>query len=372
VRWRRREDPQRYLEHALRLMHDRALVSNRVDWARLLPRLYALASDAQTVTDTYPAIALAVDELRRYDAHSFFQPARKPHRPFTGVGLAVLFPQCVAALVGSGGSADRAGVRPGDRLIAVDGKAPRANPRAPRLVHLVEDPEAPLRLTLRRGSESYDVTLQRGARTREERPTGQRLSVTDSRLSVGYLSLPGSGARRYAGTVRALRRRIGRVSGWVIDLRRHTGGNMWPVIAGLGPILGPGPVGAFVDADGVVTRRWSGSASRASVVPVAVLQGPLTGSSGEALVVSFRGRPVSRTFGQCTYGLPTANQPFALADGALLFLTTAREADRSGRVYDGPIEPDEHVDIDWAALGTPNDPVLGAAVAWLTTARTDT
>jgi carboxyl-terminal processing protease len=70
-----------------------------------------------------------------------------------------------------------------------------------------------------------------------------------------------------------------------------------------------------------------------------------------------------------TYGLPTANQTFALADGALLVLTTAREADRTGRVYDGPIEPDEHVDIDWTALGTPDDPVLATAAEWLVSAR---
>ena len=40
--------------------------------------------------------------------------------------------------------------------------------------------------------------------------------------------------------------------GWVVDLRFNTGGNMWPMLAGVGPILGEGSPGRFVDADGAV------------------------------------------------------------------------------------------------------------------------
>ncbi len=34
--------------------------------------------------------------------------------------------------------------------------------------------------------------------------------------------------------------------GWVLDLRENTGGNIWPMLAGLGPLIGDGIIGGFV------------------------------------------------------------------------------------------------------------------------------
>lgn len=49
--------------------------------------------------------------------------------------------------------------------------------------------------------------------------------------------------------------------GWVVDLRRNSGGNMWGMLPGLQPLLGEGEVGAFVNRKGNRLRwkpRWSG------------------------------------------------------------------------------------------------------------------
>jgi carboxyl-terminal processing protease len=54
-----------------------------------------------------------------------------------------------------------------------------------------------------------------------------------------------------------------------------------------------------------------------------------------------------------------------VADAAVLVVTVSREADRTGRVYDGRIAPDEEAAIDWTRIGTDDDPVLLAAAAWL-------
>ena len=35
--------------------------------------------------------------------------------------------------------------------------------------------------------------------------------------------------------------------GWIVDLRGNGGGNMWPMLAGIGPILGEGIAGYFID-----------------------------------------------------------------------------------------------------------------------------
>jgi hypothetical protein len=40
-------------------------------------------------------------------------------------------------------------------------------------------------------------------------------------------------------------------SGWIIDLRGNGGGNMWPMLAGIGFVLGEGNLGYFVDGKSI-------------------------------------------------------------------------------------------------------------------------
>src|SRR4029077_20489098 len=118
--------------------------------------------------------------------------------------------------------------------------------------------------------------------------------------------------------------------------------NMWPMLAGLKPFLGAAELGAFVRPDGAgppwIAGQGVGVEPPSSLTAlesswVAVLTGPRTGSSGEAVTIAFRGRPHTRSFGQPTAGLSTANGTFPLPDGAMIVLTTAVDADRIGQRY---------------------------------------
>lgn len=146
--------------------------------------------------------------------------------------------------------------------------------------------------------------------------------------------------------------------GWLVDLRGNGGGNMWPMIAGLGPLLGEGNVGAFVGRSGT-TGLWKYEAGKAkldetvhvevadpyevhSTKPaVAVLTGAGTGSSGEAVAIAFQGRGNTRSFGQPTGGASTVPGYFELSDGAWLVFSTERMADRVGNAYGGAVAPDQ-------------------------------
>ncbi|MFI6930424.1 S41 family peptidase [Streptomyces sp. NPDC050287] len=205
---------------------------------------------------------------------------------------------------------------------------------------------------------------------------------------LGYLSLPGvdGSQKAYDRYVRQGRNAVARADrseacGWVVDLRSNTGGGMWPMLAVVGPILGEGKVGMFVDADGDKSawsiRRgspsldgksagWGAGPSVAkSAAPVAVLTGKRTRSAGEAVVVAFRGRPDTRFFGEQTAGVPTGNQTYRLSDGAVLVLTEVKDADRTGRAYDAPIPPDEEIVKDPRPVARNQDEVLERARSWL-------
>jgi carboxyl-terminal processing protease len=162
--------------------------------------------------------------------------------------------------------------------------------------------------------------------------------------------------------------------GWIVDLRMNTGGNMWPMLAGLGPILGDGIFGSF-SKPGVETHTWSyqnGKAMFDSEVqiqvsgqpyrishpdaPLAVLLGHETASSGEAIALSFIGRSNTRSFGSETNGLTTANAIFPMSDGASINLTVAVDADRTGKMYGQEISPD----VETGGDGIPKE-----ALQWL-------
>jgi carboxyl-terminal processing protease len=170
-------------------------------------------------------------------------------------------------------------------------------------------------------------------------------------------------------------------SAWIIDLRNNGGGNMWPMLAGLAPLLGRETLGAFANPHTKERNDWHEilwSTNNPLVeaqlpllknraAPVALLTSKKTLSSGEAVLISFLGRLTPRTFGEPTGGLLTANAPFQLCDKSWLMLTTALEADRLGRLYKTSISPDVFVKIDWSKLGQADDSVLLEASKWLQT-----
>lgn len=192
-------------------------------------------------------------------------------------------------------------------------------------------------------------------------PEGKRLN------RWGYLNLPrASGTdeifyEQYAATGHEIIRRVGDVSGWILDLRGNRGGNSWPMLAASGALIGEGTLCYFVNRTGQRNdigyqngaSMWNGEAiytvenpvaTLPQSVPVAVLISYRTGSAAETILVACLRRPNLRTFGRLTRGIPTANTTFALPDvtgeDVFLTLTTHVSADRHGRTYDSHIRPD--------------------------------
>lgn len=213
-------------------------------------------------------------------------------------------------------------------------------------------------------------------------------ALPGTRGLFGYLQVGSfSGSREDADSLATnLQRRIEALDGegacgWIVDLRGNGGGNMWPMVAGLGPLIGEGVMGSFVDADSVRTS-WTYAAgiagvegeefvrardpyrTRAADPPVAVLADQRTASSGEATLIAFKGRAETFTSGVQTYGFSTGNQGFAMSDGAVLVLTTTVMADRTGLAYGGPVPVDEQVPGD-GSLDPDTDNPYRLAMAWL-------
>ena len=311
-----------YLDQALDLMQEHSMRRGHIDWHELRSQTVERASASRDAIDTYPAIRFALEQLG--DRHSFLQLSAE---------LSEL---------------ERERHPHGDR-----------SPGEP------QDSDTP---SMRREME---------ARVLED-------------AQIGYVAVPCTAGWNMQAYADRLHEGVDRVAdsrpcGWIVDLRGNAGGNMWPMLAGVGPLIGGGPFGSFVGPEGTtgiwfyeagqsgvehpdgsrqVESQISGEpVSLKSTPPVAVLIGGGVGSSGEAVAIAFKGRPDTRFFGNPTYGIPTSNRGFRLPDGANLVITVGANADRSGKPYLDSIEPDVVTEGRWDRK-TANI-ALDAATNWL-------
>lgn len=337
-----------YLNEALDVMEFNSINRLEIDWPafRDFTLREAAKAGAENPTETHPSIVSALERLG--DNHSFFLAAGTgPATPSYSVHQAT--PQAVASRSGQG-----------ERGFAA----------------------APQRATGGSAQVSGGSAQVSGS---AQDPTA-RLLTTD----VSYLDIPafaGGGAdgdamsATYHDLIASVDA-VGPTCRWVVDLRGNSGGNMWPMLAGVGPILGDGTAGFFLYPDEVmspwfyenglsgldervIARAEAPHVREESLPWVAVLTDSLTASAGEAVVVAFRGRERARSFGEATWGVSTGNAAFPLADGSVIFLTVATMVDRAGTVYGGVLEPDQPVP-NGVKTGQPeSDLALAAALEWL-------
>ena len=177
--------------------------------------------------------------------------------------------------------------------------------------------------------------------------------------------------------------------GWLVDLRMNGGGNVWPMLAGIGPLLGDSariwsyaegrlePYGVYVAGASynltdsappqLITRVTVAPARPVPLTaPIAVTIDEGTGSSAEAILIALKSRPNVRVFGTPSAGASTSNSGFRLPDGANMVITTAVFADASGKLYGDRVEPDElvHSPIMGANV-LEGDPVTRRALDWV-------
>ncbi len=332
-----------FLDNAIDIMRQHALHGQGVDWEALRTEAFKRAGGAFNPIDTYPAIYWSLVQLGDPGSHLRLPPGLYP-----------------------------------DQIALLQQAEKEATNTAPASVRT--ETAVPTAFISRRLPEGHIVTSQ-----------GR---------NFGYVVLPRCSAKDndglllYAADVRRILTDLSAQNpkGWIVDLRGNTGGNMWPMLTGIGPILGDGVVGSFVAADGNVpwfyqdgktgTRNQAGLETVSLTLeegpvltttpsaPVAVLVDGSTASSAEAITIAFHGRPATRFFGTHTAGKSTAVQPFKLDDGAELYLTTAIDADRTGKQFPNGFTPDQVFPSTTIMPAEGSDPVVQAAQTWLVASTT--
>lgn len=315
-----------FLDEALDSIRLNAMNSGQVDWEKLRAGVKARAEGATTTQATYPAIRYALEQLQ--DNHSFLQLSDS---------LAAL----EAASRPTGASAD------GEE----ESRAP--SPYGSRM------------------KIEWEIHSRNGQRVgRIFVPQGMRDNAFAQQLHDRIVEMAAE-----------------KPCGWIVDLRGNGGGDMWPMLAGVGHLVGDNPLGGSVNHDGEHDyikyeegRSFLENADGSIVPGAEVKEAPLqlpdkqplaylidrgTASSGEALAVIFKGRENTRGFGEKTHGATTATMGYKLSDGANLVLAVSTFEDRHQKPYPAGVEPDVEITIGSEMLDPTEDPVINAAIDWI-------
>jgi carboxyl-terminal processing protease len=296
------------------------------------PRLAALPQ-SRTEEAVFDGIAGALDRFSRYAGPEKAKQHRAERDGFGGIGI--LFDDASGdafrvAAVTPQGPADRAGVRPGDRVLAVDGA-----PTAGRSQHSVDDQlrgpvASTVALRLRRPGAARDRDL-RIARAQVFVPT-----VTMTRdggvVRLRLASFNRDTTHELIERLAAARRELGPgLKGIVLDLRGNPGGLLDQAVGIADVFLSSGPIVATVGRHPASRQYFAATAATpAANLPLAVLIDGHSASAAEIVAAALQDAGRAVVIGSASYGKGTVQTVLTLPNDGELTLTWARLVAPSG------------------------------------------
>ncbi len=307
---------------------------------------------------TYGAISGMVDALGDTGHSSFLTPemVQTEHTiesgQFAGIGAEVQMKdkQVVVVAPMDGSPAQKAGMRPGDIITAVDGSAV-AGLTLPEVVHRIMGP-AGTRVTL----------------TLEDPATGIERTLVIGRAniklaSVTWSMLPGLKLAHVRiaffsnGTSRSLEKALAEITkqgaqGVVLDLRNDPGGLLEMAVGVASQFLKSGTVLQEKNAKGEVRMVSVEQGVRKFGAPVVLLINSGTASASEIVAGALQDAKRATLVGETTFGTGTVLSPVSLSDGSELLLAVMEWLTPAGRtIWHKGIAPD--ITVSLPAAGSP-------------------
>jgi len=237
--------------------------------------------------------------------------------------------------------ADRAGIRPGDVILEIDGESTEGKSLL-EVVTIIRGPRGePVTLLVRRqiGGETVSLTIVRDV----VEVKSVSLRILSGRIA--HLRITTFTESTDEEVTEALETVVdAKARGLIIDLRNNPGGLLNTVVEVTGKFLDGGLVLYEVDGGGHRKDWKAGKGTSLDGIPLVVLINEASASGSEVLAGALKDRRQITLIGANTFGKGSVNTLRALSDGSGLYFTIARWYTPSGTLLEGSgLEPDIEV-----------------------------
>lgn len=266
--------------------------------------------------------------------------------------------------------AEKAGIKAGDVILAVDGESTEGWSVAEAVKRIRGEQGTPVTLMIRSsdGETTREVTIERDTIVI---PTVFTREVEDADGNVvpdvAYIELQ----QFTEETVGDLSDELEKVvadgyKGVILDLRRNPGGALDATVDVADMFLDDGVVLTQVDRDGHRTEYRAKSGGEALDLKVAILVGPGSASGSEVLSGALRDHGRAKLVGEQTFGKGSVNHIRELSNGGALYVTIARWLTPNGEQIEGVgLAPDIPVTLSDDDIANNRDTQLFAAIDYL-------
>jgi carboxyl-terminal processing protease len=293
--------------------------------------------------------------------YSDYQSWSRGDNKYVGIGISVSARGAEPRLVEvyEDTPAYRAGLKPGDVIVTINGQAVAGLPLE-EMTGLVRGPVGTtVEMTIRRADQQMTFKMQRAEIHLQF--VKQRVVADD----IGYVSLRGFPEPSVVDSIEqnvAAFQEQG-VRGLVLDLRGNSGGRIDVGTRLLSHFL---PAGSSVyeetDRSGQNRMHFSRAGNQYGL-PLVVLVDGGTASMGEIFASAVQEHGAATIIGTATAGSVAAAQVFGLPDGAGLQVTVYEIRSPEGKQLNRiGVQPDEVIEPDPSGAAQGNDPVLSRAI----------
>lgn len=316
---------------AWRLLHTEYVGAAELDSRALA--YAAIDGMTEAVGDTGHTMFLTPDQLRSSTASL--------SGSYAGIGAQMDASDGQAIIVGvfRGSPADKAGLRSGDVVVAVDDSTMTGSPLPVVVAAIRGEPGTTVRLTIRREGVAapFRVTI---VRAQVEIPTVTSAMIPGTTLGMIRLEQFSSGAgETFRDQLKALLGR--RITGLVLDLRQNPGGYVNEAVSIASEFLSSGAVYRQRDAKGVETTTGVTAGGIATRIPLVVLVDEGSASAAEIVTGALQDPGRATVIGTKTFGTGTVLGTFDLSDGSALRIGTVEWLTPDGReIWHDGLEPD--------------------------------
>ena len=270
---------------------------------------------------------LTPDQVREYN-----QTAAKDNQTGIGAELSQVASYLYVIAPMKGSPADLAGIRSGDIIEYIDGKATRdiSLYDAKQLLNGAAGSEVKLRV-LRANSSPLTVSVKRG----NSKAPSSEARMDANRVGVLRINSFGDGEANDARTRLQDLMKQG-AQKIVLDLRDTAGGSLNEAVAVANLFIKDGVIAQTIGREGKAIKTFSAD-PKALVFsgPVVVLIDPGTAGAAEVVASAIVERTRGQVVGERSFGAGTEQQLFTLRGGDGLLLTTVKWATSSGKTFLG-------------------------------------